>query len=293
MALYSAALLLVVLTHGQVEVPIETLNRIDVLPRNWSSSFDNSPEEQRLMLELIEMPREQRERLLSSDDSRDRGIGLFVTSEQGDLKCLLELHDWLADKRPTIPDAGLNKAITPPGERSFELKGRTLGWYVCGEYFMWFGVYVSTPGEFALSPLSRIENPDLLVRPWLVRLNRIRNIAHLETTTDKTRDKMTAGVNEIKSRIAALPEEIRWAVVMEAHWAAQTREPDGWDQYYSEKEAREILRSLSDPLREKIRSGTADLKFEPNYWDYDRGEYKERAPKLMQAAARLLEEPQQ
>lgn len=163
------SLLLSILTVGgsilcQNEIPKETLDKIEVLPVHWLSVAQDSPEQAAVLRDLIAMPREQRDRLLDQDDPHARGMGIYVTAQQGDWKRLLAIKDLLADQRQTIP------AIALRDQGGYVPVPQTVEQYLAKTYLLWFGVTCGDLEGFDESKVASIRDPDLLVNPWIVRL---------------------------------------------------------------------------------------------------------------------------
>lgn len=271
----------------QTEIPNETLMKIEVLPTEWVwSIYREAPEQAAILLNLADMPTHQRERLLASTDARDRGVGIFVVAQQGDWRRLLEINDLLDDDGITLPDR--KPVANARVSRSLTTEPQTVGQLLSKTYAQWFGIPVGSVEEFRDSKLSLIREPGYCVQPWIERLHWARQLGLWKPTTGEIKDQVRTNINNVKSQIAELPEEVRWAIITEAAAFGRSSGKEV-DQYYGEQEARDVLRSLPPILKAEIRGATVELTFDPVL--YYEGNYTERGKKLMQAAAKLLEEP--
>lgn len=175
------------------------------------------------------------EALLSSDDPREVGLGLFVLEQNADLARLASLADLLDDQRPTIPYAGKTVQVG-----DFVPQNQTVGEYLAHIYAMWFGV----PSRDAKSRKEEIRNvtdPWERPNPWLEKLTRARSGLYGEE-----------GFAGRETRIAAVKQELQ-AGSADVRWVVAT---DGHDRgLYSREEARTILLSLDQTLRSQIITG--------------------------------------
>jgi hypothetical protein len=229
-----------VLTLVAVATPVyagtaaDLLEQVRAVPRHneWGCV---APEQRPVLKSLIEMPAAERDQLLRSDDARLRGIAIFITEQQGDLVALLSLRARLADNAPTVPFA------TPAAQiGEYPVTQQTVADYLTAVYKDWFGVDVDKSPERFDSLLGPIKDqPQSLVQPWIVRLRR--------AGADEK------AVADVKQRIAALPDELRWAVVTLGYG----------DSLYTRDEARTLLNALSAPVQGRLRAGEALLPNEP------------------------------
>jgi hypothetical protein len=212
----------------------DVLAQVRAVPRHneWGCV---APEQRPALKSLIEMPAAERDQLLRSDDARLRGIAIFITEQQGDLATLLSLRALLADNAPTVPFAAPAAHVG-----DYPVSQQTVAAYLTAVYKEWFGADVdNSPERFdtLLGPTK--DQPQSLVQPWIVRLRRAGA------------DEKTAA--EVKQRIAALPDELRWAVVTLGYS----------DSLYSSDEARTLLSTLSAPVQGRLRAREALLPNEP------------------------------
>ncbi len=214
--------------------PADAVSQVIAVPRHNQWTLVD-PEQRPILKKVVELPAAQRDQLLRSSDARLRGIGIFIAEQQGDLAALLSLKDKLSDNASTVPYA---VPVAQVGE--YVIRPQTLADYLTTVYQEWFGVDVDKSRERfdnLLAPLSG--QPQNFVQPWIVRLRR--------AASDEK------AVAEIKKSIAALPEDVRWAVVTLGYG----------DSLYSKAEARALLGGLSRPIQERLRSGEELLPNEP------------------------------
>ncbi len=236
---------------------LDTSAAVSVVPRqNQWSLIDR--EQRQAVRAVIGIPATERDRLLRSGDARERGLGIFVAEQQGEVELLLSLAPLLADTEITIPYALPTAA---PGE--YASGDQTVGEYLSSVYLEWFGVDVDRSVKRFDKLLGGVTDPARLVRPWIVRLRR----AHGDS-------EATA---QIKRRIQDLPEEVRWAIVTL-----------GWsNSLYEEEEAGELLAELSAATREAIRNQDTLMPEEPLF-RMNSGRYRTLA---LEACQRLLDKP--
>jgi len=211
----------------------QLVSKITVLPRynQWTLI---EPELRPALKKAVRMTPAQREHLVRSGTPAERGIGIFVADQQGDIAALLSYADLLVDRESTLPFAQPTAHVGQHAQRD-----QTVGEYLTAAYVEWFGVDVdSSPARFKRL-LADVSDPDRLVRPWIVRLRRAAGDA-----------KQTA---QLKKDINALPEEVRWAVLTLGYK----------NSLYTVAEARRLLASLSRPTRQAIVGGTNLLPDEP------------------------------
>lgn len=238
----TAALLTALCTmnvSAQTQTPAESFGvdamtiGIGVMPR--ANQWELVPPEQRSGLrELVKLNAEQRERLAKSDSARSRGLAVFIADQQGDLAALLSYAPMLEDGRATVP-----YALPTSGVDEYAQGEQTVAEYLSSAYLHWFGVDVDC--SLARFRENFGEQPDAtgFVKPWIVRLRRA--------------DKDGARVAEVKRRIQALPEDIRWAAFALGYQ----------ESVYTAREARDGLRQLSAELRQALAAGTVEMRAEP------------------------------
>jgi len=207
--------------------------QVQVLPRyhQWTLV---EPAERAALRAVAGIEAARRDRLVRQGDGVQRGIGIFVADQQGEVEALLAYADLLADTEATLPYA---LPVATPDE--YAVGPQTVGEYLTAAYLEWFGVDVDgSPARFK-ALFADVADPQDLVQPWIVRLRRVAD--------NRVR---TA---ELKSRIAELPQRVRWAVVTLAHK----------DSLYSTAEARAVLGGLSASTRQLILNGGNPLPTEP------------------------------
>lgn len=223
-----AGLALVAMAAAQPPVPMEVLDRIEVVPRGnqWTLI---PPEARPALRQVVAMTSAQRDALVQSKDARLRGIGLFVAEQQGDIAFLLSLSHLLDDRTPTVPYA---RPVAHEG--GYAQANQTVADYLSSIYAVWFGVDVDKSRKRFDKLIGRVADPKHLVRPWIVRLRRAGD--------DK--DKVAA----LKTQVATLPEDVRWAVLTLGYK----------NSLYTPDEARTALNTLSADTRDALQ-GRQDL----------------------------------
>jgi hypothetical protein len=212
----------------------DAVNQVIAVPRHNQWTLID-PEQRPILKKVVEMPATARDELLRSSDARLRGIGIFVVDQQGDIAKLLSLKDLLTDNASTVPYA---VPVAQVGE--YVIRPQTVADYLTTAYQEWFGVDIDKSQERfdkLLGPLSA--HPQDFVQPWIVRLRR--------AAPDEK------AVAEVKRAIAALPEEVRWAVVTLGYS----------NSLYTRDEARAQLGALSAPLQARLRAHEEVLPNEP------------------------------
>ncbi len=218
---------------GHTSDTAEAISQVTVVPRHNQWSLID-PQKRQALSEIVGMPAADRDRLIQQGDARERGIGIFIAEQQGDVELLLSLAHMLADREPTVPYA---LATALPGDYANE--DQTVAEYLSSVYLEWFGVDVDQSAKRFDELLGAVTDPSRLVRPWIVRLRRARGDA-----------QATA---QIRQRIRKLPEEVRWAVVTLGYC----------NSLYTEPEARALLAELSKTIQDAIQSDKGLLPEEP------------------------------
>lgn len=240
------------------EVSIDELvSKISVLPRynQWSLI---EPELRPALKQVVRISREQRERLVHSGSPAERGVGIFVAEQRGDVAALLSYVRLLTDEASTLPYAQPTAAVGQYARRD-----QTVGEYLTAAYLEWFGVDVdSSPARFR-RVLGDVTDPERFVQPWLVRLWRARGNAG-ETA-------------KLKEQINALPEDVRWAVITLGYKRS----------VYTLEEARGLLADLSREIRQAILNRAELLPGEPLFRVND-GAYRRV---VLEECGRLLGTP--
>lgn len=160
--------------------------------------------------------------LIESDDPRALGVAIFALSEQHRPDRLLELSRLLDDARPTIP-VGVATAMQSSDYRT---RDQTVSELLRATYEEWFGVRVVSKHQF--DELFDGLDPWADPKPWETRLRR---------TTDPD------ALRVLKEEIAALPETLRWQILMRDAASAARYTPD---------EARAEISRLSPSTRAAI-----------------------------------------
>lgn len=249
-----AMILLSVTAAAQTMSWTEALSTVDVVPRaNQWALVD--PQMHPVLKALVQMPAEERDRLIRSSSARERGLGLFVAEQQGDLAALLAAAPLLDDNELTIPYA---VPVAQPFE--YVQRDQTVTAYLTKLYADWFGVDVDKSRERFDRLLGDVSDPQQLVRPWIVRLRRAQDDA-----------KQTAA---LKAEINALPEDVRWAVVTLGYQ----------NSVLTLTEAHTSLANLSAATREAIQTRQDLLANEPLFRRND-GEFQKL---VVEEARRLL-----
>ncbi len=168
--------------------PVGAAQEITVLPRQHQWTLVD-PAARPALAATARLSAAARDRLLSSDSARERGIGIFVADQQGDVACLLSLSALLEDEAATVPYA------LPVAHAGGYAQGeQTVAEYLNAAYREWLGVEVDKSRRRFDRLLGEVDEPDHLVRPWIVRLQRVR--------------KDVEGTAELKQRVRALPEAV-------------------------------------------------------------------------------------
>lgn len=195
-----------------------------------------APDQRERLLAIVRLTPGERERWTASPSAVERGLGLFAAEQNGDIEFLLSRADLLESREPTIPYA-------PPlalGQGGAPI-AQTLGEYLTAIYQDWFGVDANGSRARFDRLFGRQQSPALLVKPWIVRLQRARD------------DEQA--VAAIKKQIYELPEEVRWAVVTLAYK----------NSLMSEEEARGQLARLSKTTKSALAAGAELLPGEPMF----------------------------
>lgn len=176
------------------------------------------------------------EALLSSNDPREVGLGLFVLEQNADLARLASLADLLNDTRPTIPYPA-QTVLTG----DFIARNQTVGEYLAHIYAMWFGL----PASEALARKEEIRNladPWECPYPWLQKLTRAE---HSGLNRHEDFAEREGRIAAVKQEVQARPADVRWVVAAHRYGSG----------LYSREETRAILLSLDQTLRGQIISG--------------------------------------
>lgn len=212
----------------------DAVAQVRAVPRHHQWTLID-PAQRPVLKKLVEMPAAQRAELLGSPDARQRGIGIFVAGQQGDLGTLLSLSALLDDAAPTVPYA---LPVAHGGD--YPVREQTVADYLTSVYQEWFGVDVDNSRARFDDLLSAGKaKPEEFVHPWIVRLRRAQPNAQ--------------AVAQLKERVAALPEEVRWAVVTLGYS----------NSLYTKADARTLLTKLSESTRAALRRPDTMLPNEP------------------------------
>ncbi len=226
-------LLPVLATAAEPGGPAEALAKVQAVPRQNQWTLVD-PQQRPVLKTLVQMPAAERDRLLSSDDARLRGIGIFITEQQGDIARLLSLSPLLSDNSPTV---AYFMPVAHPGE--YPTAAQTVAEYLTTVYLEWFGVDVDRSQQRfdeLLGPGQ--DRPADFVQPWIVQLRRAAD---------------DAARTRIKENVGKLPEEVRWAVLTLGYS----------NSLYTKAEAGAQLAALSPQLRENLRARLPLLPNEP------------------------------
>lgn len=218
---------------GQTNDAADAISQVSVVPRHNQWSLVD-PQQRQALSKTVGMPAADRDQLIRRGDARERGIGIFIAEQQGDIELLLSLAHLLADGEPTVPYA---LATALPGEYAHE--AQTVAEYLSSVYLEWFGVDVDQSAKRFDKLLGAVTDPSRLVRPWIVRLRRARGDSQATTP--------------IKQGIRKLPEEVRWAIVTLGYC----------NSLYTEPQARALLSELSETTQDAIQNERSLLPEEP------------------------------
>lgn len=190
---------------------------------------------------LLEAGPEEVDRLLSSADPREIGLGLFVLEQNADLERLVSLVNLLDDARPTIPCAA------PTATNHFIPQQQTVGEYIAHIYANWFGIPAEDSparrgGAACKEAVRNLGEPWARPIPWLQKMQRATRAGRNRYDDHAVRGPL---VIEVKAEVAALPSEIRWAIITQGRSRGD----------YSQDEARAALLALDQPVRDQIMAG--------------------------------------
>ncbi len=229
---------------SEIVDPIDQIGNVDVVPRydQWSVI----PIKQREILkDLSGVPAEQRDRLVSHGSAIERGIGIFIADQHGDVEALISYAELLEDHEYTV-----QFAQSAAGVGEYAQADQTVSEYLSAVYLEWFGVDVDGSIERFETLFEEDVKPEHLVKPWIVSLRRA-----------KDDPKATA---KIKQQITKLPEDVQWAVLSLGYK----------NSVYAAGEARKLLTDLSVQIHRAIEKGKMILPDEPlfrmNDGDYQR-----------------------
>lgn len=211
----------------------DAVAQITVLPRHNQWSLID-PDQRQALRNIVKMPAGDPASLTRQGDPRQRGVGIFIAEQQGNLELLLSIAHLLDDDEPTIP-----YALPTAMPEEYATQAQTVAEYLSSVYLEWFGVDVDRSARKFEELFGDVTDSSRLVRPWIVHLRRARDDS-----------QATA---RIKQLVTQLPEEVRWAVVTLGY-------SNG---LYTEPEARTILSKLSGPVKDAIQSDERLLPEEP------------------------------
>jgi hypothetical protein len=211
----------------------DAVAQIAVVPRHNQWSLID-PDQHQALRNIIKTPTADRDRLIRLGDARERGIGIFIAEQQGDLDLLLSIAHLLDDGEPTIP-----YALPTAMPEEYATQTQTVAEYLTSVYLEWFGVDVDRSVEKFAELFGNVTDSSRLVRPWIVRLRRARDDSQATT--------------QIKELVTQLPEDVRWAVVTLGYYNG----------FYTEPESRTILSKLSAPIKNAIQGEERLLPEEP------------------------------
>ncbi len=218
---------------AQTSEAVQAVSEVSLVPRHNQWSLIH-PDERPALLAVIKMSAADRDQLIQSGDARQRGIGLFIAEQQGDVAGLLSVSHLLADEEQTVSYA---QAVADVG--GYAQAQQTVGGYLSQIYLDWFGVEVDRSQKRFERYFGGVTDPDHLAYPWVVRLRRAR--------ADAARQA------QIKESIGKLPEDVRWAVVTLGHVNG----------LYTEAEAQSLLAALSPATQAAIQNRDDLLPDEP------------------------------
>jgi hypothetical protein len=247
----------VVSANGQTSDTADAVAQVSVVPRHNQWSLID-PDQRPALTEIVKMSAADRDKLIRLGDARQRGIGIFIAEQQGDIDLLLSIARLLDDREPTV-----QYALPTAMPEEYASQAQTVAEYLSSVYLEWFGVDVDRSAEKYEGLFGEVTDSSRLVRPWIVRLRRARDDA--EATA------------QIKRLVAQLPEEVRWAVVTLGYS----------NSLYTEPEARAFLSELSAPVKNAIQNDERLLPEEPLF-RMNEGTYRRLAVEQCQ---RLLRRP--
>lgn len=187
---------------------------------------------------LVDEPQEEIDRLLSSPDPREVGLGLFALEQRADLGRLVTLVDLIDDPRPTIPYAEYRVARND----MFIPKAQTVGEYLLQIYREWISLY---PEEEVRARKEEIRamNPWDRPGPWLQKMTRASRGERFWNDNSEARDQRIA---QLKLEVRQIPSGVRWAVILNGL---------GYHGFYSAEEARSELLLLDQSVHDQIMTG--------------------------------------
>lgn len=173
---------------------------VHAVPPGWA--WTSVPQAQQAALaELVRAAPEELERLLASEDPIDRGLGIFILEQRGDLRALIEHSNLLLDERPTVPLAAISAV-----SGHYPSSPQTVSDYMRRAYYVWFGIFVLVPADVDRL-LGDVPDFSTLAQPWRVRLQRAAAGGPAS---------VALGVSDaqVKAQVRNLEPELRWLVVM-------------------------------------------------------------------------------
>lgn len=232
------------------------------LPYGARATFlDDLPYNDRVeLLALLEAPEENAQRLLASEDPIDRGLGIFTAAFSADMDRLLAARDLLFDERETVPTGVVLNAV--PVWNPIVIDGKTYndpipqqGPQTVRRYLrrMYAGVFGSggqllgTDWRDIHALAERVEREGSVwtyAGAWTHR--------YMVALEQAERDAALEGIRQ-------LPEPLRVAVVHEI--------TDRGGNVIDDEAMQEIVRSVSDETKRKIREGTLEMPPDLKYRD--------------------------
>ena len=145
---------------------------VSAIPRWNQWSLLDADQRRALRLRVARSSRADWVRLVQEGGGPERGLGLFLADQHGDVAALLTWCGLLEDHRETLPYPLPNAWSGPMVTHS-----QTVSGYLTTLYLAWFGVDVDGDRARCEAFLGGLETPDVPVRPWIERLLRARDDA--------------------------------------------------------------------------------------------------------------------
>jgi hypothetical protein len=232
--------LAIVVSSLAARQPDFEIDALPIGPAQWH--IDYFPVGLRAELDkALQLPAADVRALLASDDPRDRGIGIFVASFNGDLDTLFAAAPLLDDTRQAIPvGLGDPSAIWIDGTIALIHEPRTVGGYLKAQYNVWLGLPAFLSVQEVQDEVRRV-----------ARDGTAPDHAHYWATRHALAPDAQAR-SAVMQEIFRLPESIRWAVAVEI---ASRHSESGND-------ARSLARTIGSGTSDLIRA--REIKLPPD-----------------------------
>lgn len=174
---------------------------ITCVPHHYMMRFVD-PEVRKYFPQLLQLSEADTRTLLGGNDPRDRGIGLFILDQRGDVGGLVRCVGMLEDSRQTIDESGVSAA-----PNHYVSAPQTVQGYYRDLCAVWLGVHVVDTAELA-EVIRAIDNPNMLAHPWMHRMQRARYDSEVARNPEE--------LDRVREQVRALPPELRLVVILGA-----------------------------------------------------------------------------